>query len=125
LAVEYQQRVVTPVLARQLLQQCLRLLQVGGVKAISKPPGERCEELVRLGALTLALPEAHETQGGAQLPGSGLLPAGNGKGLLETGFGLGGIRDRPLQQQDALEAIRLREQITLPAGLERYQGLGQ
>jgi hypothetical protein len=50
---------------------------------------------------------------------------GNGESLLAAGFGLGCIRDGPAQQQGALEPIGLREQVTLPVGLQRRQDLGQ
>jgi hypothetical protein len=39
-------------------------------------------------ALALALPQASEARGGAQLQRFRLLAAGNGQGLLEAGFRL-------------------------------------
>ena len=50
------------------------------------------------------LSQPTQVYGGAQLPGAGLLAVGNSEGLLEAGFGLGGIRDGLAQQQGALEA---------------------
>ena len=74
---------------------------------------------------SLLLPQAAQARGGPQLPGFGLLAAGNGQGLLEAGFGLGCIRDGLAQEELALEPIRLREHVALPVCLERRQGLGQ
>ena len=45
--------VSTPVLCPQLLQQCLRLLEVGGVKPFGEPPVDWCQEVT--GFLTFAL----------------------------------------------------------------------
>ena len=77
------------------------------------------------GTFALPLPQPTQARGGPQLPGFGLLAAGNGQGLLEAGFGLGCIRDGLSQQQVALEPIHLREHVTPPASFERRQGLGQ
>ena len=52
---------------RQRVQQCLRLLQVSGVKALGEPAVDRCEQLAGLGTLVLLLPQAGEARGGAQL----------------------------------------------------------
>ena len=80
---------------------------------------------MRLGPLALLLPQPAQAHGGAQLPGFGLLAAGDGQGLLEAGFSLGRIRDCLPQQEFALEPIRLWEQVTPPTGLEGQQGLYQ
>jgi len=53
------------------------------------------------------------------------LAAGQGLGLLEAGFRLGGIRNGLAQEAFALEPIRLHQQVPPAAGLERYQRLGQ
>src|SRR5262245_50426126 len=80
----------TALSSRERLQQRLRLLEVGGVKALGEPAIDCRQQFVRLGALALLLPQAAQAHGGAQLPGLGLLAAGNGQGLVETDFGLGG-----------------------------------
>jgi len=79
-------------LPSQLFQQRLRLLEVGGVKALGEPAVDRREELVSLIALALVLPRATQAQGGAQLLGLRPLAAGNGQGLLEADFRLGRVR---------------------------------
>ncbi len=75
--------------------------------------------------LALLSSQAGEAQGSAQLPGFGLLVAGDGQGLLEAGFGLGRIRGGLAQEEFALEPIGLRKPVAPPAGLECLQGLGQ
>ena len=79
-------------LPSQFLQQRLGVLQIGGVKTLGEPAIDRREQLARCSALAVLLPQATQARGGAQLPGFGLLAAGNGEGLLEAGFGLGHIR---------------------------------
>ena len=45
-------------LVAEFLQQRLRLLEVGGVKALGEPAVDRCQQLTGLGALALLLPQA-------------------------------------------------------------------
>src|SRR5215471_1742313 len=71
---------------RQRVQQRLRLLEVGGVKPLGEPAVDGCQQLVGFGPLALLLPEARKAHGGAQLPGFGLLAAGNGEGEDERGL---------------------------------------
>ena len=89
----------------QLFQQCLRLLQVGGVKAFGKPAVYRREQRVGRGPLPLLLPPPAQACCGAQLPRFGLLVAGNGESLVETGFSPGHLWNGLAQQQLALEPI--------------------
>ena len=63
----------------------------------------------------LLLPQAREARGGTEFPGFRTLALGNRQGVLETGFGLGYIRDGLAQQQGTLEPIRLSEHVTPPA----------
>src|SRR5215831_2519581 len=72
----------------RLLQERLRLLQVSSIKALREPAIDRCQEVSAFGALVLLLPQACQAHGGPQLPGFGLLLAGNGPRLLEAGFRL-------------------------------------
>src|SRR5712692_5001953 len=102
----------TGVLCPELSQECLGLLEVGGLKALSEPAVDRCQQLVRFDPLAVLLPQATQAHGRAQLPGFGLLAAGNGQGLQETGFGLGRIRDGLPQQEFTPEPIRLCEHVT-------------
>src|SRR5215510_16004521 len=51
-------------LARELLQQGLGLLQVGGVKALGEPAIDRGQQVMRLLALTLLLPQPAQAHGG-------------------------------------------------------------
>jgi hypothetical protein len=75
-ALEGSKGVSTGVALRQRLQQCLRLLQVSGVKALGEPAVDRREQLVGLTAFALLLPQPAQARGGAQFPGLGLLAAG-------------------------------------------------
>ena len=80
-----------------------------------------------MGFLTFALllPEPRQAGGGPQLPGFGLLAAGNSHGLLEAGFRLGCTWNGLAEEECALEPIRLREQIAPATLLKRSQRLGQ
>src|SRR5215510_6001297 len=75
-------------LSPQLFQQCLGLLQVGGVKALREPAVDRGQQVVSLLALSLLLPESTQAHGRAQLQRFRLLAAGHGQGLLKTGLSL-------------------------------------
>src|SRR5262245_31752954 len=68
----------------KFLQECLGLLQVHRIKPLREPAIERRQQVVSLGALALALPQACEAHGGPQLPRLGLLTAGDGESLLQT-----------------------------------------
>src|SRR5215813_5128191 len=73
-------------LSRQCPQQRLGLLQVGRVKAFCEPVIDRHQQVIGLGTLTLALPEADQTHRSSQLQGFRLLAAGDAQGLAKTGF---------------------------------------
>src|SRR5215217_3723251 len=81
-------------LISELFQQCLRLLEIGGVKALGEPAIDRREEFVGFGTPALLLPQPRQAHGGAELQGLGLLTVGDGVGLLEAGFRLVPIWDR-------------------------------
>jgi hypothetical protein len=85
--------------SRQRLQQRLGLLQIGGIEPLGEPAIDRGQQLVGLSPLALVLPQAAQAGGGPQLPRFGLLAAGNGQGLLETGFRSGRVRDGLPQQE--------------------------
>src|SRR5262249_3481797 len=98
-------------------------LEIRGVEALGEPAVDRCEELVGLGALALLLPELTQAHGRPQLPGFGLLAAGDRERLLEAGFGLHGIWDRLAREQPALDPICLRYQVAPPSPFQRRQCL--
>jgi hypothetical protein len=68
----------------QVLQQRLRLLEIGRVKALGEPAVDRCQQIVCCLPFSLLLPQPTQTRGSTQLPRLGLLATGNGQGLLET-----------------------------------------
>ena len=90
--------VVPTALFLQLFEQRLGLLEIGGVKALGKPPVDGCQELVGLNALALLLPQATEAHGGPQLQGLGVLVAGHVEGVLKTGCRLLLLRRRDRQE---------------------------
>jgi hypothetical protein len=53
--------------SRQLLQERLRLLEIGRIKAFGEPAVDRRQEVAGFGALALVAPEAGEAGRGAQL----------------------------------------------------------
>ena len=59
------QGVSTEVALRQRVQQCLRLLQVSGVKALGEPAVDRGQQVVHFLALALLLPKSSETSSGS------------------------------------------------------------
>ena len=73
---------------------CLGLLEIGGVKALGEPAVDRRQQLVGLGALALLLPQPTQAHGGPQLQRLRLLAAGHVEGLLQTGFRLCARRAR-------------------------------
>src|SRR5262245_55478051 len=83
----------------QRCQQRLRLLEVGGVKALGETAVDLCQELVRRGPLALLLPQARQAHGGAQLIGFRALAPGDVEGLAEAGLGLGERRGYLLQHE--------------------------
>jgi hypothetical protein len=70
----------------QLLQQCLGILEVRRVKALSEPAVDGCQEVVGFLAFTLLLPESSQAGRGTEFPGFGLLALGYTDGLMEAGF---------------------------------------
>src|SRR6185295_1725070 len=59
--------VSTTVLSPQLIEQCFGVLQVGGIKALSEPAVDGCQQRTRLGLLALLLPQACQAHDGPQL----------------------------------------------------------
>jgi len=47
----------------QAVQQCLRILQVCCIKALSEPPIDRCQKIMGFLAFALLLPESSEAGG--------------------------------------------------------------
>ena len=109
----------------QLLQQRLRLLEVGRVKALREPAIDRRQQITGFGLLALLLPQATQAHGGPQLQRFGLLPAGDVQGPLQPGFRLRLRRPRLPQEQDAPEAIDFRFPPAFLLLLHQGVGLGQ
>jgi putative transposase len=112
-------------LSRELLQQCLRLLQVGGIKPLGEPAIDLRQELSGVIAPALLLPQPAQAHRGPQLPRLRLLAASHAKGLLEPGFRFRLFICRQSQQQLSFESIQLRLQETLPSNLRCRLRLGQ
>jgi hypothetical protein len=75
--------------SRKLSQPYLRLLEVGGIEALSAPAVHLRQQLVSLLAFALLLPQAAQAQRRLQLSGCGLLMVGHSEGLVKAGFGRG------------------------------------
>ena len=112
-------------LSREHCEQCLGFLEVGGVKALGEPAVDRREQSVRFHALALLLPQPPQAHGGAQFQRLRLLAAGNGEGVVETGFGLSVLVRRLQEQQFAFEAMQLGFAVTLSTVVRCRQRLGQ
>ncbi len=85
--------------------------QVRRVKAFGEPVVDRGEQLPRLFALPLALPQQGQAGGGAQFPGFGSLLLRRRDGLLKIGFRVLGVL-RPASGQRAFDPIQ--PGLTLP-----------
>jgi hypothetical protein len=73
----------TGIALRQRVQQCLRLLQVGGVKSLGDPAIDGCQEVIGLSPLALLQPEASKAYRDPQFWRLGLLPVAHIDGLME------------------------------------------
>src|SRR5215475_1722648 len=76
--------VSTGVALHQRVQQCLRLLQVSGVKALGKPAVDRCQQIVGFLALALLLPQFGKAGGRTEFPRLCLLILGYHNSLMEA-----------------------------------------
>ena len=110
---------------RQRVQQCLRLLQVSGVKPLGEPAVDRGQQLIGFDTLAVVLPEATEAHGGPQLQRFGFLAAGDVQGALQPGFRLRLRCPRLPQEQDATETMNFRFPPAFVMLLYERVGLGQ
>jgi hypothetical protein len=67
----------------QCLDQHRSLMQVGGVKVLSEPAADWCQQLAGLDVPALLLPQASKARGGSQFPRLGLLAGGKSQGLVK------------------------------------------
>ena len=72
--------------SRELLQQCLRLLEISGLKSLGKPAIDLFQKLPGGGAFALLLPESTKADSRPQLPGVGLLGTRHNERLVKRGF---------------------------------------
>src|SRR5437016_2928942 len=74
----------------ELVEQCLRLFQIGGVEPLGEPGVDWREKVARFGVATLVAAEPGEARGGAQFPELGPLLLGDAHGFaIELLGGLG------------------------------------
>ena len=90
---------------RQRVQQCLRLLQVSGVKPLGEPVIDLCQQVMGFLAFALLAPKPSETCGSTEFPRLGLLALGYTDGVMEAGFGFSLIVRILLQQEFTPQAI--------------------
>jgi hypothetical protein len=117
--------VYPPGLSRQLLQEPLRLLEVGRVKALGEPAIDRCQQRVGFGVLALLLPQSRQAHGGPQFQRFRLLAAGHVQGTLQPGFRLRLRYSRLPQEHDAPQAMDFRLPPAFLMLLHQGVGLGQ
>ena len=72
--------------ARDLVEECLRGTQVGGLEALDEAIVDRREKLPCLAVAALLPAQAGETEGGAQLPQQRFLLASDVERLVEQIF---------------------------------------
>jgi hypothetical protein len=65
----------------ELVQQCLRIFQIGSFETLGEPEVDRCENIAGFGAAPLGAAEPGEARGGAQFPELGLLLPGDAQGF--------------------------------------------
>ena len=70
----------------QLLQQRVRLLEVGGVKALGEPAVDLRQQVTRPLSLPLPLPQPAQAHRHPQFQGLRLLSVGHVERLMKTGF---------------------------------------
>ena len=75
----------------QLVEQPLRVFQVGGVEALGEPSVDGCEQVAGLALPALLAPQPGEACSGAQFVAARALIAGDRQGGAERGLGLRGI----------------------------------
>ena len=63
--------------SRQLVEQMLRLFEIGGVEALGKPAVDGGEEFARLAPPALLAPQPGEARGGAQFKAPRTLLSGD------------------------------------------------
>src|SRR6266851_902942 len=74
----------------ELIEQRLRLFQIGRVEALGEPAVERCEKIAGFGVKALVAAEPGEARGCAQFPELGLLLLGDAQGYaIEFLCGIG------------------------------------
>ena len=100
--------------SRQLVEQRLRLFQIGGVEALGEPAVDRREQFARFGPPALFAPQPGEARRGAQFLGFRLLPSRDAQCLFEGDLAL--FEPVETDERDAFEAMKLR----IPQSLARF-----
>jgi hypothetical protein len=85
-------------MSHQFFQQCSGLPEVGGVKPLSEPAIDRCQQFASFVAPAPVMSQTSEAHGRAQLQRLGLLTTGNVEGLVEAGFCLHVMIERAHEQ---------------------------
>ena len=83
----------------ELVEQRLRVLEIGGVEALGEPAVDWREQVAGLSALALMRPQPGEAGRGAEFPGSGALRASAFKTANKLPFSLRPLGCRSPQQQ--------------------------
>ena len=107
--------------SRQLIEQRLRLLQVGGVEAFGKPAIDRGDEVAGFGAPALLAPQPGEIADGAQFQRFCLLGLRDADRLLKGSLAL--VELIFGEQHGPGEAVEFRIPPMLAGGASYFQSL--
>src|SRR5262245_31414454 len=107
------------------VEECLSLLQVGGVKALREPAVDFCQQLACVVTLALLLPQPRQTRGSPQFQGLGVLVLGNVEASLEARFPFEPRLPTLPQQALPFQTVQIRLIETLRMVLSSHQCLFQ
>src|SRR5215831_10472226 len=111
--------------SRELFEQCLRLLEVSGLKSLGKPAIDLFQKLPGGGSFALLLPESTKAYSRPQLPGLGLLGTSHNERPVKRGFRGRLLVCKASQEQLAREAMDLCLIVPLPLVVDHTQRLGK
>ena len=107
--------------SRQLVEQGLGILEVGGVEALGEPSVDRRKQVVRLLPLALLSPQVGEAGGGAQFKRFRTLLRGSRDSPREAGLDVRNRRPCDLKQLAVVAVELARPHVLVIAGGQRFR----